>query len=78
MRVHTSHAGQFYSLQISILTHPRYPEVAPFVFIKATTNTSVIQPSQYVNEKGQVVMPYIQQWKSVSSKLHDDGVVHVL
>ena len=57
-----------YNIPIKVWILDNHPFVPPLVFV-TPTSTMVIKPGKHVDTTGRVYLPYLSDWKSVSTLL---------
>ena len=59
------YTGNTYNIPICIYLRKDYPYYPPYCFVVPTTGMSLVQ-SRYLDGKGMIYLPYLNEWKKVS------------
>ena len=58
--------GSTYNIPITVWLRPNHPVNGPLVYVSPTEDMG-IQQSRFVDSNGLVYLPYISEWRQVSS-----------
>jgi len=61
---------------VSLWLKESYPRTAPICYLKPTREMVVV-PSRHVNSNGEILMPYLDEWRHVRLQLEDATMVFV-
>ncbi|XP_056108087.1 tumor susceptibility gene 101 protein isoform X1 [Rhinichthys klamathensis goyatoka] len=54
--------GKLYNIPVSLWLKESYPRTAPICYLKPTREMAVV-PSRHVNSNGEILMPYLDEWR---------------
>ncbi len=57
--------GQRYNIPVSLWLKESYPRSAPLCFVKPTPEMVTVT-SRHINSDGEILMPYLDEWRHVS------------
>ncbi|NP_001032656.1 uncharacterized protein LOC641569 [Danio rerio] len=58
-----------YNIPVTLWLRESYPRTAPICYLKPTCEMVVVT-SKYVNSNGEIMMPYLDEWKHTKCDLH--------
>lgn len=66
--------GKRYNIPVSLWLKESYPHTAPICYLKPTREMVVVT-SKHVNSNGEILLPYLDEWKHVRPQLEDVTMV---
>ncbi|XP_067293378.1 tumor susceptibility gene 101 protein [Pseudorasbora parva] len=67
--------GNRYNIPVRLWLKESYPHTAPLCYLKPTREMMVVT-SKYVNSNGEILMPYLDEWRHPQCDLH--GLIQVM
>ncbi|KAK7117928.1 hypothetical protein R3I94_023219 [Phoxinus phoxinus] len=67
--------GKQYNIPVSLWLKESYPRTAPMCYLKPTREMVVVT-SKHVNSNGEILMPYLDEWRHPQCDLH--GLIQVM
>ncbi|XP_063052419.1 tumor susceptibility gene 101 protein [Engraulis encrasicolus] len=64
-----TYGGKGYNVPVSMWLDEGYPRTAPICFVKPTCEMMIV-PGQYVNSNGEIILPYLNEWRHTVCDLH--------
>ncbi|XP_036431671.1 tumor susceptibility gene 101 protein [Colossoma macropomum] len=61
--------GNIYNIPLCLWLEESYPRTAPVCYVKPTKEMMII-PSSHVNSNGQILLPYLDEWRHTQCDLH--------
>ncbi|KTG44396.1 hypothetical protein cypCar_00049058 [Cyprinus carpio] len=61
--------GKHYNIPVSLWLKESYPRTAPICYVKPTPEMLIV-PSRHVNSNGEILMPYLDEWRHTQCDLH--------
>ncbi|XP_062316802.1 tumor susceptibility gene 101 protein [Osmerus eperlanus] len=62
--------GQTYNIPVQLWLEESYPRSAPMCYVKPTQEMMIVR-SRHINSNGEVLLPYLQEWKHVHNNPRD-------
>lgn len=66
--------GKLYNIPVGLWLKESYPRTAPICYLKPTREMVVVT-SKHVNSNGEILMPYLDEWRYVRLQLEDATMV---
>lgn len=66
--------GKLYNIPVCLWLRENYPRTAPICYLKPTREMIVVT-SKHVNSNGEILMPYLDEWRHVRLQLEDGTMV---
>lgn len=57
-------SGKTYNIPVCVWIEESYPQTGPLCYVKPTREMMIVK-SQYVTSNGEVLLPYLDEWKAV-------------
>ncbi|XP_072529479.1 tumor susceptibility gene 101 protein [Salminus brasiliensis] len=61
--------GKLYNIPLCLWLDESYPRTAPICYVKPTKEMMIV-PSKHVNSNGQILLPYLEEWRHTQCDLH--------
>uniref|UniRef100_A0A3B1K394 Zgc:123278 n=1 Tax=Astyanax mexicanus TaxID=7994 RepID=A0A3B1K394_ASTMX len=61
--------GRLYNIPLCLWLDESFPRTAPICFVKPTKEMMIV-PSTHVNSDGQIMLPYLEEWRHSQCDLH--------
>ncbi|XP_031421043.1 tumor susceptibility gene 101 protein [Clupea harengus] len=63
------YGGKGYNIPVSLWLDESYPRTAPICYVKPTCEMMLL-PGKHVNSNGQILLPYLNDWRHTACDLH--------
>lgn len=65
-QLHPPITGNGYNIPVTLWLDESFPRTAPICFVKPTGEMMIL-PGEHVNSNGEILLPYLTEWRHVSS-----------